>query len=144
MMKQERWEFRYIREGAEKVVFPKTKEQIEKNRDICKRNGFKVVSVKKMYPFNTERNQHNFMLISNVCANRMHDMDMGEIAYNAAEYERLESMKEQADKLFCADLPLAWFTWDDWKAAKELSELAIQHRMDKCIEAGHAEWVRYC
>lgn len=149
MKKEQRWEFRYVVVSAmgqeiEKVCYPKSEEQKNKNLETCKRVGYKVLSVKKMYPFNTMKNQHNFMLIANICSNRMHDMDFGDVEYDAAEYDRLDAMKEKAERLFCAELPVAWLTWDDWKDAKELSEMAILHRQDACIEAGRPDLVKYC
>ena len=149
MKKEQRWEMRYVVVSAlgqeiEKVCHPRSEEQKQKNIDTCKRVGYKIVSVEKMYPFNTYKNQHNFELIANICFNRMHDMEIGDVAYDNDEYIRLEDMKRKAEKFFCAELPIAWFTWDDWKEAKELSEMAILHRQDACIEAGRPDLVPYC
>ena len=149
MKKEQRWEMRYVvvsKDGQEieKVCYPRSEEQKNENLATAKRVGYKVLSCKKMYPFNMEKNQHNIALIANICSNRMHDMEMGDIEYDNDEYARLEEMKHKADRLFCANLPIAWMTWEDWKDAKEFSELAINHRMDRCVEAGHADWVQYC
>ena len=143
--KEQRWALRYVtKHGTEKVCYPRSEEKKNENLEICKRNGLKVISCKKLYPFNTYKNQHNFELINNICFNRMHDMDMGEIEYDAEEYDRLEVMKEKAEKFFCLPLPVAWITWEDWKEAKELSEMAIIHRQNCCIENGRPDLVMYC
>ena len=146
--KQQKWEFRYIYrkngEEKEKVVYPKDEATVELNRELCLEYGFTVISVKKLYPFNTEKNQHNFMLISNLCSNRIHDMVMGDIPYDPAEYDRLEEMQAKADELFCLSLPVAWIPYETLKDAKELSAMAINHRMDRCIENGRLDLVRYC
>lgn len=129
---------------VEKVCYPRSEEQKQKNLETAKRCGYRVISVKKMYPFNTYRNQHNFELIHNICRNRMWDMEHGEVPYDNEEYIRLQDLAQKAERLFCAELPVAWFTWDDWKDAKELSEMAIIHRQNACIEAGRFDLVQYC
>ena len=147
--KTEKWAFRYALTSAngnevEKVCYPQSKEQIEKNKEACKKHGYRFISCTKLYPFNTYKNQHNFELINNICSNRMYDMDMGEVKYDEAEYNRLESLKEKAETLRCLPLPTAWIPWDLWKDAKELSEMAILHRQNACIEAGRYDLVQYC
>jgi hypothetical protein len=149
MKKENHWEFRYRLTTAngheiEKVCYPCSKEQIEKNKDACRRAGYTFVSCKKLYPFNTWKNQHNFELINNICHIRMGDMESGEIPYDNDEYIRLEELQKKAERLFCAPLPTAWLTWEDWKDAKELSEMAILHRQNACIEAGRYDLVAYC
>ena len=149
MKKENHWEFRYRLTTAngrelEKVCYPTSKEQIEKNKEACRRAGYEFVSCKKLYPFNTYKNQHNFELIYNICRNRMCDMEYGEIPYDNDEYNRLEELRQKAEHLFLAPLPTAWLTWDDWKDAKELSEMAILHRQNACIEAGRYDLVAYC
>ena len=86
----------------------------------------------------------HFSLISNICSNRMHDMEMGDVKWDDAEYNRLESLKAKADELFCAMLPIAWLPWEDLKAARELTELAVEHRVNACVEAGRRDLIRYC
>ena len=149
MKKEERWAFRYEVPTAggnvsEKVCYPKSKEQVEANRAKARELGYRVVSVKKLYPFNTYANQHNFELINNICHNRMYDMDMGEIEYNEAEYDKLYEIQQKAERFFCLPLPVAWIPWEDWKDAKELSQNAIIHRQNACIEAGRYDLVTYC
>ena len=146
MKKETRYELRYIskKDGTEKSCYPRSEAKKNEQLALCREHGVRVIFCKKLYPFNTEKNQHNFMLIANICSNRMHDMNMGEIEYNAAEYDRLEALKEKADRLFCAELPIAWLPWEEWTAAKELSTMAITHRQEACVAAGHPEWVAYC
>ena len=144
-MKETRFEMRYINgKGEEKVCYPRSEEQRDANKQKCKELGYKVISCKKMYPFSTIKNQHNFELINNICFNTMHDMQSGEIPWDDAEYDRLEGMKKKAEEFFCLPLPIAWLTWDDWKEAKELSEMAILHRQDACIANGRPDLVTYC
>ena len=149
MEKESKWEFRYAVKQAdgteiEKVCYPTTKINIEKNKETCKKYGYRLISCKKLYPFNTYKNQHNFELINNICHNRMYDMDNGEIPYDEQEYERLSVLKEKAEKLFMLPLPIAWIPWEDWQDAKELSEMAIMHRQNACIENGRYDLVKYC
>ena len=73
-----------------------------------------------------------------------HDMDLGEVEYDSAEYEQLEDLKEKANKYFCLPFPVAWIPYEEWKEAKELSEMAIIHRQNACIENGRYDLVTYC
>lgn len=148
-MKEERFEIRYAvptAEGnwSEKVIYNTSKEKAGSNKARIKELGYKFISCKKLYPFSTMKNQHNFNLISDICHNRMHDMEMGEIEWNDSEYDRLENMKNRADEFFCLPLPIAWLPWEDWKDAKELSENAIVHRQNACIANGRPDLVKYC
>ena len=154
-MREQRWELRYaVQRPDEKKVkrcVCKSEEQRNENLDICEERGYRVISCKKLYPFNMERNAHNFELIYNVCSNRMDDMVFGEVTYDEAEYRFLEELKNRADK--CRDLTLTrrtsyieivWLPWDEWKECKEISELAVQHRQNKCIESGRLDLLQYC
>lgn len=143
--KQQKWEFRYINgKGQEKVCYPQTQEKVNENKAKCKELGMKIISVKKMYPINTYANQHNFELVYNICRNRMCDMECGEIEWNSAEYDRLDALKDKAEKYRLLPLPMAWLVWEDWKEAKEIYESAIIHRQNACIEAGRYDLVAYC
>ena len=147
--REEKWEFRYICKNSEgketeKVVYPRSHEVLKSNRKICRERGYRVISVQKLYPFNAERNQHNFMLISNICSNRIHDMINGDLPYDLAEHERLEEMKRKADELFELPLPIAWIPYETLQAAKELSEIANNYRMERCIERGRPDLIQYC
>ena len=145
MKREDRYELRYYtKDGYEKVCYPKSKEARDRNLQYCKDHRIEVISCRKLYPFNTMKNQHNFDLICNICFNTMHDMDHGEVPYDADEYARLEALKEDAERFFCLDLPVAWLPWEDWKRAKELSDMAILHRQDACIAAGRPDLVTYC
>lgn len=99
---------------------------------------------KKLYPFSTARNQHNFQLISNKCTIIMREMECGEREFNEAEYDRLERMRDRADELFAMPLPVAWLTWEDLKDAKELSAMAINMRAEACVAKGRPDLVTYC
>lgn len=144
--KQEMWEIRYIsiKDGQEKRCYPRSEKKKAENLAYCKEHGIRVVSCKKLYPFSSEKNQHNFELINNVCSNRMYDMISGEIPMDDAEYDRLEDLKHKAQKYFGLPLPVAWLPWEELKEAKELAEMAILHRQNACIENGRYDLVQYC
>ena len=133
-----------LNNGTTKTVYPKSIEQKELNLEICKENGFKVLECVKLYPFSTERNQHNFMLISNICSNEMSDMRSGEQPWDEELYETLYNRKERADYFFSLPLPVAWLPFKEWEEAKEMATAAILHRQDCCIEHGRADLVQYC
>ena len=147
MERTQKWELVYGVKTADgevvKRCYPNSEEKRAKNLAICKERGYRVVSCKKLYPFSTEKNQHNFMLIANICSNRMNDMFM-EGDYNSAEYDRLEALKAKADEYFELPLPVAWLPWDKWQEAKELASMAIEHRMSVCVENGRPDLVQYC
>lgn len=144
--KEERYELRYVsrKDGEVKNCYPRSKEGKEEQLRLCKEHGIKVIHCKKLYPFSTEKNQHNFMLIANICANTMRDMDNGDIEYNEAEYDRLYDLKDKADKYFGYPLPVAWVTWEEHQEMKQLSFLASEHRANVCIEHGRLDLIKYC
>lgn len=147
--KEERYEFKYAVPTAEgnesiKTIYPRSKSRIEENKAACKKHGYRFISVKKLYPFNTYKNQHNFELIYNICFCNLNDMEIGEKPMDRAEYDRLYELKEKAEQFFCLPLPVAWLPWEDWKDAKELAEMAILHRQNACIEAGRYDLVALC
>lgn len=144
MTRVNKYELRYVANGQEKVIRFDGDDKKQKNLDACKRNGYRVVSCKKLYPFSTINNQHNFDLIHSICFNTMHDMESGDIEWNDAEYERLMDMRQKAEEFFTLPLPVAWLTWEDYKDAKELAETAIMHRQDACIRNGRPDLVTYC
>lgn len=144
--REERFELRYVslKDGTEKVCYPKSKAGKDEQLRIARERGIKVISCKKLYPFNTEKNQHNFMLVANICANRMHDMFMGDAKYDGAEVDRLEALKEKADKYFGYPLPVAWVTWEDHQEMQELAMMAVMRREQTCIESGRTDLLKYC
>lgn len=144
--KEQRWALRYIskKDGTEKVCYPRSEEKKNEQLATCKRNGITVLSCKKLYPFSTVKNQHNFELIRNICFNTMHDMEHGETQWNGDEYDRLDAMKEKADYFFGLPLPVAWLPWDEYCEAKELANTAIIHRQEACIANGRPDLVTYC
>ena len=99
-----------------------------------------VHKVQKCYPINMERNQHNFELISNICANEQFDMIDGKVPYDEKQYDMLEQTRKDAERFFCAygqfNSEISWFIWDDRKRAKELMAWAENHRMNACEKAG--------
>lgn len=144
--KEERYRITYIsrKDGSTKMCYPRSAAQKDEQLAICREKGIAVKKVEKLYPFNTYKNQHNFMLISNICFNRMHDMQMGEIPWNEAEYDALEARKDMAERFFMAELPVAWVPYTDWKDMTEMATAAIMHRQDACIANGRPELVSMC
>lgn len=144
MGKTEKWQFKYEKNGEVKICYPQSKEQIEKNRAVCKKNGYKVISVKKMYPFNTWKNQHNFELIHNIAMNKLYDIFMDNKKVSDEEIDRLEAMRDRSEYFFLQELPVAWLTWDEWQEANEMAASAIVHRQEACIANGRPDLVTYC
>lgn len=145
MNKQGRYEFRYVRpNGQEACCYPKSKEKVEENRQKCKEAGMKVLSVKKLYPFNMEKNQHNFDLIANRCFNIMSDMETGEIPYNEAEYDKMITLREKAQRFFCYGCGIVWVPWEDLKEMRKISEMAVEIRVQTCIRTGRLQDIQYC
>lgn len=146
MNRENRYELRYVSpvNGNVTACYPRSEEKKNENIEFCKERGIKVISCKKLYPFSTEKNQHNFEPINNICFNRMHDMESGEIEWDEAEYDRLSEMREKAERFFGLTLPVAWLTWEDWKEAKELASMAVLHRQEACIANGRPDLVTYC
>lgn len=143
--KEDKWEFKYRRsDGVCRVVYPKTKEQIAKNKEICKDKGYEVVSVKKLYPISTMKNQHNFGLIHNIAWNELWDIEHGEKKGTDEDIERLEKLIDRSGEFMSLPLPVAWLPWEDWKEAKEMYESAIIHRQEACIANGRPDLVTYC
>lgn len=147
--KEQRFEIRYevpTAEGnwSERVIRPRSEEAKDRDLQQIKQYGYRLVSCKKLYPFSMEKNQHNFMLVANICRNTMSDMQTGEIQFDKAEYIRLDDLKDKADKYFCYPLPVAWVPWEDLKEMKELSAMAVSHRMNACERAGRYDLLKYC
>ena len=138
------YEFTKNGERITKTIYPKSKEKMNECKEKCKTYGYKVISVKKLYPFNTYANQHNFSLINDIVFCELHDIDMGDKKVSKEEYDRLESLKERSEKYFLKELPVAWVTWEEWKDMKEIAEMAIIHRQNACIENGRPDLVTYC
>ena len=104
MRNEQRYALTYkLADGTVKTCYPRTEQKKNENLELCKSRNITVVSCKKLYPFSTVKNQHNFELINNICYNTMYDMATGNIEMNEAEYERLSAMKEKAER-FSNDL----------------------------------------
>ena len=143
MKREERYQV--IFRGKKYLV--RGKENLDNFLRDCEYKGIDTkseVKVVKLYPLSMERNQHNFMLIANICSNMMHDMEMGEVEWDEKEYDRLSDLKAEADRYFCLDLPVAWVDGKTYGRCRELITMAVEHRVAKCIEAGHLNYVQYC
>ena len=145
-VREDRWELRYVskKDGTVKNCYPRSKEKRDEQLAICKDRGIEVIHCKKLYPFNTEKNQHNFDLIHNLCMIDLYDIWNGEKKVTDDEYARIEELRDKSEKFFSLPLPVAWLPWEDWKDAKELAETAILHRQEACIANGRPDLVTYC
>lgn len=145
MNREERFQIRWLsnKDGEWHTLHCKGKEAKDRNVAKCKANGIRY-TCKKLYPFSTNKNQHNFELISNICFCDMQDMIDGEKEWDEAEFDRLQKMEEKAQEFFCLPLPVAWLPYEEWKEAKELATMACLHREAKCIESGRIDLLRYC
>ena len=113
---------------ADKYIRVTSKERLEHNLGRIKELGYRLDKYRKLYPFNMEKNQHHFELIHNIVMNELYDIWHGEKKVSNEEYERLEETKEKAERFFCAELPIAWVPWEDYKEMKEFSVAAEIHR----------------
>lgn len=130
--------------GEVKSFYVSSKQVIESHKKYYSAHGFKFLSVTKLYPFSTQKNQHNFELIFNVCSNQLHDNRMGEVKLSEEEVKELCSLRKKADEFRSLALPVAWLPWETWKQAKEVSEMARAHRINACIAAGNTKYLQYC
>lgn len=150
MKPQNHYEIRYVLKSAndcdiEKAIRVISDEKRDEIRSKIDKYGYRFVSCKKLYPFNCMKNQHNFQLIYNICYNRMSDMECGEVPYDNDEYLRLEETRDKAGEFMSMGCdPCTWVPYDTWKEMKELSESAIIHRQNACIENGRLDLVTYC
>lgn len=144
MKREQRWEQKFEINGQVKTYYPKNEATMKKNLEVAKAKGYKKISSKKLYPFSTMKNQHNFELINNICCNTMWDMDHNEIPYDNAEYNRLYDLRQKAEKYFCYELPVAWVPYEELVEMKEISNMAIMHRQDACIRNGRFDLVSMC
>lgn len=131
-----KWRMIFNTPDGQQTVYCKSKEKVKANTEAAEKRGWTLVSCEKLYPFGTEKNQHNFDLIHNVCYNAMHDMETGDTAYDEDEYNRLHHAYERAEYYFCLSLPVAWLTWEELAEARELVAWAVNYRMDANERAG--------
>lgn len=141
---EQRFKIEYEIGGEIKTHYPNSEEEKNRSLKLCKERGYKVIKSVKLYPFSTNKNQHNFMLVMNKCHNKMYDMDLGHIPYNKKEYDRLYELAQKAEKLYCLELPVAWLEGKDFREAKRVSEMAINFRMDTCIRNNRYDLIQYC
>lgn len=130
-------------DGERHSVTCKSREERDRKVAKCKEWGTRY-KCDKLYPFSTNKNQHNFDLIHSICQNTMYDMLHGEAEWDEAEYDRLAELDDKAQEFFCLPLPVAWLPYEKWKDAKELATMACLHREAKCIENGRIDLLRYC
>lgn len=146
MKRENRYRIDYIGKltGGLKSCFPRSEEKKDEQLALCQEKGIEVVRCVKLYPFNTEKHQHDFMLIANRCANQMYDMESGASEWNDKEYEQLSGTKELADELFSLELPIAWVDGKTLQKCKELSFAASSFRAERCVANGRYDLLEYC
>lgn len=144
MKKEQRWKQQFEIKGQVKTYYPRSEEQRKHNIEVAKKNGYKVVTNVKLYPFSTMKNQHNFDLIHNIVMCELYDIWNGEKKVSDEEYEKLEHLRDRSEYFFVQDLPIAWLPWKEWEEANELANMAIIHRQNACIENGRPDLVAYC
>lgn len=147
--REQKWEQKYMvptRESGwvERIVYPNTPEQRDRNAIRIRELGYRPVSCKKLYPFSMERNGHNIDLINTLCANRLHDWYMGDLEISGDEAEALEALKRETEAYLSGADQIVWVPWDTHKRLTELSAMAVEHRANACIEAGRPDLVKYC
>ena len=142
--REQRFRVEYEKNGEKRVYIAKSEEYKNKAMETCERKGWKILKITKLYPFSTNKNQHNFELVKNRCFNIMHDMEVGNIPYNKEEYNRLAEIREKASDYFSLELPVAWLDWNTLKEVKEISQLAVEFRINTCIENNRLDLIRYC
>lgn len=120
----------------EKYIRVTSKEKLNHNLDLIKKYGYRLDKYRKLYPFNMEKNQHNFELIHNIAMNELYDIWNGLKKVSDEEYARLEEAKEKSEKFFCAELPIAWIPWDEYEQMKEMATAAEIHRDAANARAG--------
>lgn len=123
-------------EWKEKYARCTSKDSLHKNLEAIKQRGFKLDKYRKLYPFNMEKNQHNFDLIHTMCMNELYDIWNGDKTVSDEEYNRLEEAKEKSEKFFCAELPIAWVPWDEYEQMREMATAAEIHRDAANARAG--------
>lgn len=143
--REEHWKFEYevcIKdEWVRKACYPTSKEGVERCKADCERKGFRFLKATKLYPFNMMKHNHNFFLIYNITANRMHDMEAGEIEWNEKEFDRLEKLHERASYFMGQMHEIEWLPYEEWAEANNLAQMAIDHRAEACIRNGRADLV---
>ena len=141
---EQRYKIEYTYNGINKTVIAKTTEEKERIHNICKKDGYNLNKTTKLYPFSTNKNQHNFMLVMNRCNNKMYDMDMGYIPYNKKEYDRLYELAQKAEKYYCLELPIAWVDGRTYGEANRIAHTAIEYRVNTCINNDRYDLLKYC
>lgn len=134
----------YVAAGEIKKCYPMSVDSKDKCLATCKSRHVEVISVTKLYPFSTAKNQHNFDLIYSICYNWMCEMERGEREWDDTLYNDLSAMRERAEYFLHMTLPVAWMTWEDLSDAKLLASWAVEHRANKCIENGRPDLVKFC
>lgn len=124
--------------------YPMSVDSKNKCLETNKRKGIETISVKRLYPFSTVKNQHNFDLIISMCYNMMCEMERGEREWDDDVYEALSEMRQDAQECFQLPLPVAWLPYEQLHKAKDLVMIATSRREAACIENGRLDLLKYC
>ena len=105
----------------------------------------------KLYPFNCEKHAHSIEFRMNRCYNIMCDMQMREIPWNDAEYNKLEKLHDDLQDLLTAMMNtrrgydgICWLTGKQIGLAKESVAWASETRSASLIKAGKTQYLQYC
>lgn len=139
MRKQEMYRITYrAKDGAVKTG------NTDNKAVALERLGDRVISITKLYPFSTEKNQHNFELIKNKAFNLMCDIQSGEADGTYEDIERLESLIDECSQYMCLSLPVAWVDGKTLARCKEISRRATESRVKAVLELGRPDLIKYC
>lgn len=135
--REEHYKIVYRRtDGTYKTIYPNS--QAKREECIAKIHGlgYRVTKNVKLYPFNTEKHQHDFQHVADMCFNKMYEMERGEIEWDRKVYDELSDTFEKANYCFGLELPIAWVEYDVYKDCKELATASIMHRDHACAMHG--------
>lgn len=102
----------------------------------------------KRYPFSVQKHAHDIEFRMNRCFNILHDMQVGEIPWNDAEYERIDKLHDELQALLDSvmwngDGRVAWLTGKEISLAKETVIWASETRAATLIANGKTQYLQY-
>lgn len=103
----------------------------------------------KLYPFSVQKHAHDIEYRKNRVWLTMRDMESGEIPWDDAQYDKLESELEALRDLYDAVIfggngRIAYLTGKQIGLAKECVAWASNSRASHLVEAGKTQYLQYC
>lgn len=117
-----------MKDGSRKSFLVSSLEDIEQKRKIVAERGHMIMREDTLYPFPTEMYRHAFSHVSDMCYNRMHDMENGDRPFDKEKYDKLEKLKEDAERMLALPLPVAWLESKELDTAILLVGLSEEQR----------------